>query len=314
VTPAVRFEADIGIRSGRIAAIGAPGELGGSAAEVFEAGGLHVLPGCIDGHVHLREPGLEHKEDIASGTTAAVAGGVTTVLDMPNTLPPTGSAEAVLDKRRRIESSAFCDVGVFGLIGTNNLDQLPRMAEAGVVGFKCFLGETSGGLAPPDDGTLLESLRTSARLGRRTAFHAENSAILQACAQAVRSAGRTDPLAHAEARPVIAEVEAIERVGLLASEAGAPVHIVHLSSRAGLASVRRWRDRGLDMTCETAAQYVFLSVRDMARVGSLLRVNPPLREPEDAEALLHALAHQEITCRTRLPRSSRPIFGRRALA
>src|ERR687886_603782 len=165
VTPQATYAADLGIRDEKIAAIAAPGGLDTDAEDQLDATGWHVLPGVIDGHVHFREPGLEYKEDFHTGSRAAVMGGVTTVLDMPNTLPPTATPEVVRRKQELAESKSYCDFGFIGVFVNENLDQLGAVAEAGVVGFKCFLGETIGNLPAPDDGVMLDGMRTIRDLG-----------------------------------------------------------------------------------------------------------------------------------------------------
>jgi dihydroorotase len=291
VTAHATFTADIGIVGEKIAAIG---QLDVEARDVLDATGRYVLPGLIDGHVHFREPGLEYKEDFHTGSRAAVFGGVTTVLDMPNTVPPTSTAERVAHKSALASEKSYCDFGLYGLLDQESVEQLRPMAQAGVVGFKCFLGRSTGDIGPPDDGRLLEALSLIAGLGMRCAFHAENDAILQHNIRKLQAEGRTDPLAHVEARSVIAEVEAIQRAALLASEARAAMHILHLSSREGLDIVQQWRRRGLDITCEVTPQHCFLSSEDMRQLGSLLRINPPVREALQGESLLCALADGRI--------------------
>jgi len=295
VTPHASYAADIGIRDEKIAAIAAPGHLPGGAEEQLDASGRHVLPGVIDGHVHFREPGLEYKEDFGSGSRSAVMGGVTTVLDMPNTLPTTSTGELVEQKRRLVEPKAYCDFGLFGLLVQDSVEQLEPMARAGVVGFKCFLGQSIGNIPPPDDGRLLDGMRMIAGLGLRCGFHAENDEILQHLIARLRAAGRTDPLAHVASRPVVAEVEAIQRVGLFASETETKIHVFHLSSGPGLQAVEEWRRRGVDITCETTAHYCFLTSDDMRTLGPRLRINPPVREPGHSAVLLDALAAGRIT-------------------
>jgi dihydroorotase len=164
------------------------------------------------------------------------------------------------------------------------------MAEAGVVGFKCFLGQSVGDIPAPDDGVLLDALARSAALGLRVAFHAENDQILQHRTRALRAAGRHDVLAHLDGRPALAEVESIQRVALFAAETGARIHILHLSSQEGLATVEEWRSRGVDVTCEVTPQHCFLSADDVARLGSIARINPPIRASGHGAALLDGLA------------------------
>ncbi|MBV9324310.1 MAG: allantoinase AllB [Chloroflexi bacterium] len=295
VTPRSTYAADIAVDGGRFVEIAAPGGLQSRAADdEYDAAGQFVLPGVIDGHVHFREPGLEYKEDWTSGSRAAVMGGVTTVLEMPNTLPTTSTAELVAHKRRLAESKAYCDFGLFGLVAQDNLQHLVPMAEAGVVGYKCFLGETTGHIPPPDDGTLLEAMRAVSSTGLRMGFHAENNAIMQHHIRQLKAAGRHDPMAHLDSRPVAAELEAIQRAALFARLSGIPIHIFHLSSRQGLATVDEWRLKGIDVTCETTPHYCFLTSEFMHTLGSLLRMNPPVREPGHADALLRGLVEGRI--------------------
>jgi dihydroorotase (multifunctional complex type) len=296
VTPRGETRADLGVRDGRIAAIGdlARETSGSEAAQTFDARGLYVLPGVIDEHVHFREPGLTEKEDIHSGSRAAVMGGVTTVLDMPNTLPPTDSAERVADKRERIRGRAYCDIGLFGLLSASS--DVDELLDGGVVGLKCFLGPTTGDLPPPDDAAVLRGLRQAAARGARVGFHAEDDALVQAATRGVRESGRTDPLAHVDARPIEAEVTAIERVARLAARADAAVHVFHLSTADGLRVLEAWRRRGLDITCEVTPHHLFLTSTDMERIGPLARINPPLRPAGHAEALLEALREGRIDC------------------
>ena len=285
--------ADIAITDGSIVAIEAPGTLSG-ATHTYDATGRHVLPGVIDGHVHFREPGLEYKEDFGSGSLAAVMGGVTTVIDMPNTKPPTDRAENVTQKQRLAEAHAFCDFGLIGVIVQENVGEIENMAAAGVVGFKSFLGETIGNIPAPDDGTLLEAFGVVAKTDLRYGFHAENNEILQHLIRKAKAAGRTDALAHLDTRPAIAEVECIQRVALFAKHTGAKIHIFHLSSKDGLAAIEEWRAKGVDITCETAAHYTFLSADAMTTLGSMLRMNPPVREKGHGDALLDGLASGRV--------------------
>ncbi len=297
VTPDATFPADIAIKDEKFVAIAAPGQLDLRAAEEFDATGLHVLPGVIDGHVHFREPGLEYKEDWRTGSTAAAMGGVTTVLEMPNTNPKTDTVEHVELKRRLAEEKSYVDFGIIGLLVQDSVPQLRPMAEAGVVGYKCFLGETIGNIPAPDDGMMLDGLTEIAATGLRIGFHAENNEIMQHLIRKFKAAGRTDPLAHVDSRPPIAEVESIQRMGLYARHTGAKIHIFHLSSRQGLDMIDEWRAKGVDITCETGAHYVFLKAEDMARLGSRLRMNPPVRYGSEGHGdyLLQGLRDGRVT-------------------
>jgi dihydroorotase len=293
VTPTAQGRLDIAIRDGVFAAIGEPGAFAhAEIARRLDARGLHVMTGVIDGHVHFRDPGYPAKEDFRSGSLAAVIGGVTTVLDMPNTDPPTDSAARAADKLERARG-AWCDVGLFGLVADGSVEELRPMAEAGlVIGYKAFLGPTTGGLPAPSDATLRRAMAIIRTLGMRLAAHAEDDAIVTTASARVRATGRTDGLVHPDSRPIEAEVVAIERIGALAVETGCPVHIVHLSSRDGLEAIERWRGRGVDMTCEVSANHLFLGAEEMDVVGPRMKMNPPVRSRTEGhgEALLDGLA------------------------
>ena len=294
VTSDATFDADLAIDDGKIVAIAQPGELTLEAAEVYDAAGKYVLPGVIDGHVHFREPGLEYKEDFGSGSRAAVMGGVTLVLDMPNTKPPTDTPEHVELKRRLAGEKSWCDFGILGLLVQENVDQIQPMAAAGVVGYKCFLGETVGNIPAPDDGMLLDGLREVAATGLRIGFHAENNDIMQHLIRKAKASGRTDALAHVDTRPALAEVESIQRMGLFAKHTGTKIHIFHLSSKDGLEMIDEWRAKGVDITTETGAHYSFLTSEDMRTLGSMLRMNPPVREPGHGDALVAGLVDGRV--------------------
>ena len=288
VSPWGTFEGGVAARDGIIVAVGDDRELP-PAHEVIEAAGRYVLPGVIDCHVHLREPGYEYKEDWRSGTAAAACGGVTTVFDMPNTLPITADAEGFLAKDTRASRSAHVDYGIYGLVGQENVGELERLAELGVIGFKCYMGETTGKIPPPDDGTMLAAFEIVGRLGMRVAVHAENDPILQHLVRRLKAAGRTDPLAHVESRPDVCAVEAVGRAIAIAEAAHAPLHILHESCRGSLPIIRAAKARGFDVTAETCPHYLLLTAEDMVRLGPVLRVNPPVRFAGHSEALWDGL-------------------------
>ncbi len=156
VSPESTVEALIAVDGGVIVAVGAAPTMP-DARETVDAAGMHVLPGIIDSHVHFREPGYEYKEDWRSGTAAAACGGVTSVFEMPNTHPPTGTVEELARKQEIAANGAHVDYGIYGLLDENNLDQLEPMAAAGAAGFKCFMGNTFGNLPAPSDGAMLEA-------------------------------------------------------------------------------------------------------------------------------------------------------------
>lgn len=286
---------DIGITRGRFSSLTARGEIGFEGSERnLDATGLIAMPGLIDAHVHFREPGLEYKEDWDTGSRAAVMGGVTTVLDMPNTVPPTDTHDRAREKLSIADASSFCD---FGLLGLPNADvaAVADLCGSGYVrGLKVFMGPTSGGLSAPSDAHLRAILGIAARAGMRVAFHAEDESVINEVVEAIRGSGRSDARAHLDSRPIEAEVRAIDHVGRLLSAAGARGHVLHLSSAEGVAAVRRWQAEGLDLTSETTAHHCFLNVHVYDTAGGLAKVNPPIRGKPDSSALLGALASGQI--------------------
>lgn len=287
VTHEGRMKADLAIAGEVIAAIGAPGSLG-IAKEVFDAAGLHILPGAIDVHVHYRDPGMAHKEDWDTGTAAAAMGGVTTVFEMPNTFPPTATPEALADKFRRA-STARVDFGLYGLLAEDNIDQLEGLIAGGAAAFKCFMGNTTGNLPSPSTGAMLEGFEIIAKHGHRISLHAETASIMAWRQAKLMAAGKNAPLDHLSARPAIVAIEAVQRAASLAEWTGARVHVLHISSADELRPLREAQTRGVDITGETCPCYLMLDTDDYARLGPIIKVNPPVREPHHKAELWKAL-------------------------
>ena len=278
----------IAVKDGKIAAIAADAALPRVGNEI-DAHGNFVLPGLIDCHVHFSRI-TEETEDFRSGTQAAAAGGLTTIFDMP------GSDEkAVLDavtlddKRKEAESLAFVDFGLYGGAGKGNIAKISEMAQAGAIGFKTFmLRETS--YSVDNDIQLYQVLEETARTGRPNCIHAENPDLVDYFAQRLIRAGRKDPIAHAESRPNICEVEAISRLFLLGKHSGARVHIVHMSTKEGVPILAQAKDKGQTVSAETCPQYLLLTKETMRKLGPYAKINPPLREEDDIKALWDGLS------------------------
>ncbi len=281
------ISAGIAIEGGVIVAISRDDALPDSR-ETIDATGKYVLPGVIDPHVHFRSPGYEYKEDWASGTAAAACGGVTTVFEMPNSDPPTSTVDALQIKQQIASRDAYVDYGVYGLLGQQNLGDLPGLARHGVIGLKCFMGNNPIGHI--DDGAMLEGLEIAASLGLRVTVHAENATIIERKTGRLRASGRRDPLAHLESRPAVCAVDAVERAVAFAEAAGAQVHIAHEGCKDALPIIRAAKHRGVAVTAETCPHYLLLTAEDMHRVGPVLRVNPPVRAAGHAEPLWSGLA------------------------
>ena len=285
VTATDEQRADIAVADGRIVAL-AP-DLSGTGKEEINAQGLHVFPGVIDSHVHFNEPGRTHWEGFATGTAALMAGGATSFFDMPlNSSPPTIDAKSFDLKLQAAQASSLADFGLWGGLVPGNIEQLDELARRGVVGFKAFM--SSSGIedfSSVDDLTLYEGMERAARLGRIVAVHAENSVLTSELARRAIAGGRTGVRDYLASRPVVAELEAIARAILFASETGCPLHIVHVSSGRGVSMVAEARARGVDVSCETCTHYLVLTGDDVERLGAVAKCAPPLRSQEEQDAL-----------------------------
>jgi len=292
VTDSAMFDASIAIKDGAILAIGAADAMPDSD-EVLDATGKYILPGAIDAHVHFRDPGYTHKETWETGTASAAMGGVTTVFEMPNTNPPTGTVEA-LNIKLQSAKSAYVDFGIYGLLGEDNLDQLEALIEGGVAAFKCFMGNTFGNLPSPPTGAILEGFEIVAKHGYRVALHAENASIMARRSKKLREADCCDPLAHLDARPPVVAVEAVARAAILAEWTGARIHVLHVSSGDELRPLREAKARGVDITAETCPHYLLLDEHAYTEKKSLIRVNPPVREKVHQDRLWQGVADGTI--------------------
>jgi allantoinase len=267
---------DIGVTDGLIEAV-AP-ELSGARHEVY-AGGQYVLPGGLDPHVHFNEPGRTEWEGLATGSAALATGGYTAFFDMPlNSSPPVVDGAAFDAKFSAAKLSSCVDFGLWGGLVPGRLDRLEELAERGVIGLKAFMSNSGiEEFAQVDDVTLYEGMAIAARLGLIVAVHAENDALTS------RSfgPGARDWFA---ARPVVAELEAISRALLFASETGCALHVVHVSSGRGAALIAAARAAGVDVSCETCPHYLFLTQDDVEALGAVAKCAPPVRDaPEQLE-------------------------------
>lgn len=292
VSPASTLRGNLLIDDGKVKEVILGNDRLPEAETTIDAEGLYVLPGLIDPHVHFRVPGLEYKEDFDTGSRAAVCGGITTIVDMPNVLPPTSTVEALNMKLDCAKDRSFCDFGIYAVLVEGSIPNIIPLAEAGVCGYKIFLGETIGKIPPPSDGEILDQWKVMSETGLRCGVHAEDNSILFYLRNKLQKEGRTDPLAFLESRPAVAEAEAVQRAILFAREAGSKLMIFHMSSKQAVDILRRAKAEGdVDVTGETGPHYFLFDGRDMVRMGlgSLLRMNPPVRESDHGQALFEGL-------------------------
>jgi dihydroorotase len=273
---------DVGVRDGRIVAIGSLSG-GAAAAEVIDCRGLHVLPGVIDSQVHFREPGLDHKEDLETGSLGAVLGGVTAVFEMPNTKPLTTSANALADKVTRARHRMFCDFAFYVGGTRENIDDIPMLERLeGSAGMKVFMGSSTGDLLVDDTPSLD---RIIAGLSRRAAFHAEDEDRLKA-RMGVRRPG--DPSSHPEWRDPEAALIATKRLVELAERHRRRVHVLHISTAEEmdyLADKRAWA------SVEVTPHHLTLVAPDCyERLGTYAQMNPPVRDDRHRQRIWQAIA------------------------
>ncbi|WP_425144892.1 allantoinase [Deinococcus sp.] len=294
VTPAGERRADLGITGGQLVEVGE--ELTGAATRTLDAAGLHVFPGGLDVHVHLNEPGRTHWEGFETGTRALAAGGATSFFDMPlNSSPPVLDAATFQEKRALGEAKSLLDFGLWGGLTPLNLDKLDELAGAGVIGFKAFMSNSGLDEFPAaDDATLYEGLRAAKRLGLPVAVHAESEPLTRHFSELARARGAHTAREYLETRPVLAELEAVQRALLYAGELGAKLHLVHLSSGAAVALALEARARGVDVSTETCPHYLHFTEADLERVGAALKCAPPLRPQAVQDDLWAALLRGEI--------------------
>lgn len=305
VNPHGRYAADISCVDGIVDSIRSPGSSTAADDEV-DASGLLIFPGFIDPHVHSRDPGLTHKEDFAHSSRAAAAGGITTLLEMPNSVPPVTDVTTLREKATNFGHSAFVDFGLWALsLGPANLNELPSLVHEGVVGVKLFWGYALNRVTkqlvynladeppenlilPPGNGEVYELFALMAKTGALLAAHCEDRGILEA---AQRALGR--PLSTYEdllaARPDAAEAASIALGVEISRATDCRFHVVHMASERGTAIVRQAQREGIAISAETCPQYLTLTDQDFNAIGPLMKVYPPVRRARDRDALWEAV-------------------------
>jgi allantoinase len=288
--------ANLLITGGTFAGITDPG-IRVEARNVLDLGGAMALPGCIDSHVHFMDPGFTHRETFATGTAAAAAGGLTTVVDMPCcSVPSVRDCASMENKLAAISPEAHVDFGLWGGatgedVREGRLGHVQAQAEAGVIGFKAYMTPSVPTYPRSDDAELLEIFLAVAKTGLPVGIHAENFSLCDFNVRKLQRQGRTDGPAWAEARLAMAEKVAIEMCINFAEHTGARAHIVHMSTGAGALAIEAAKRRGLPVTAETCPHYLLLNAREsMAEWGSFAKIAPPLRTPEDNAVLWEKLA------------------------
>ncbi len=279
------FHGGVVIAEGKIAAIVSDG-LQVSAPQVIDAGGKHLLPGVIDAHVHFNQPGRDHWEGYLTGSMAAAAGGVTTVLEMPlNATPPTIDEENLVRKQASVVNDSVVDYGLFGGLVDDNLAELEALHAGGGIGFKAFMSNSGVDFARINDDLLFAGLEKIGQLGNVLAVHAENEFVTGYLSGKMQAAGRTDRASWYEARPPEQEVEAIRRACYWADVTNGALHVVHVSVPEGLREIDRANAAGVKVTSETCPHFLFFDHQDYERLGPVAKCAPPIRSRAVVEEL-----------------------------
>jgi dihydroorotase len=281
-------DCSIAIENGRIFKIGKETQMP-NADEKADLRNMLVLPGLIDVHVHLRDEGKAYKEDFYTGTAAAAAGGMTTVLDMPNNDPVTMSTETLKNRMRIAERRVLVNVGFYSEF-PNNLGGVAGIVAQGAVGFKLFMARQVGGLNIDDDKALQEAFTNVGELDVPVAVHAEDKALLMSNEERLKRANRHDSTAFLKAHSERVELKAVERLLKISAQTGARLHFCHMTTEEGLKAVIEAKKSGRNVTCEVTPQHLLLSNADFERYGLMLTMMPPLRGKSHIEALWKGVA------------------------
>ena len=282
---------DIAVLNGKIAAQLTPGQ-DIDAREVIDAKGLHVFPGIVDGHCHMRDPGRMEREDFWTGTQAAAAGGITTVCEMPISIPPVYTAEILKQRAETVQPRALIDFALYGTAGFENLDEIQGLADAGAVAFKTYLHPAEPGrekeftgLICPDSGSQYEAMEAVAKTGRRHCLHCETNEMVMMFTEKMKKSGRTDGLVHTESRPAVCEDSSVALSLAIGAVVDASMVICHMSSAGAVQLVKEAKARGVDVMAETCPSYIFMSDEYLSEFGPYAKNNPPLRSEANRQEL-----------------------------
>ena len=282
----------LAIENAEIFKIGKETQMPG-ADEKIDLKNLLLLPGLIDAHVHMRDEGKSYKEDFYTGTAAAAAGGVTTVLDMPNNDPVTMSATSLRTRMSLAEKKTLVNIGFYSEF-PNNLEEIDNITAQGAIAFKLFMASQIGGLDVDDNESLLKAFRKVAATNLPLAVHAEDKVSINAAAQAFKRAKRDDLKAFLQTHSEKAELKAVERVLKIAAEAEARLHICHVTTEHCLEMITEAKQSGNRVTCEVTPHHLLLSQADFERKGTMLTVMPPLRGSHNIEALRRGVSNGQF--------------------
>jgi len=294
VTETETFSGGVAIDDGKIVEI-LPASPPRKAIKTVDLLGKAVMPGIVDGHVHLNEPGRTEWEGFTTGTMSAAAGGVTTVLDMPlNSIPYTTNRKAILAKRSAVADKAVVDFGLWGGLVDNNLADLDGLQEEGAIAFKAFMSESGVDFKYVQDDMLYAGLQWMKKSGSLLGVHAINEPVSNYIRENLIKAGRKDRRAWEEAFPVEGELEAILRAIYWAKVTGGRLHIVHVSIASGLRAIAEAQREGVKVSGETCPHYLCLNLDDFEQIGPVAKCAPPIRSQAEVDSLWQCLLNGEV--------------------
>jgi len=281
---------NIGVKDEKIISISS--EKLEEAGVIIDAKDKIVLPGTIDPHVHIRNPGKEEWETFETGTKAAAAGGVTTVIEHPISTPSVYNVKILKRRMNLASSKILVDMAFFGAAGIKHLDDIVPLSKAGIVAFKTFLHDSPKGreeefegLACPEDGDLYEVLKEIAKTNLLGAFHAENNSMINHQIEIFRKERKVTPIFHAKSRPPITEIETTSKLLFFAEETGARIQICHISHPKTVELINDAKRKGLQVIAETCPHYLLLTEEYLNKYGAYAKCNPPLRTEQERKAM-----------------------------
>ncbi|MGI6423660.1 MAG: allantoinase AllB [Tepidanaerobacteraceae bacterium] len=284
ITPEKSVKADIGIKEGKIVNISTNGDLH-HGRRILDVSGSIVMPGMIDAHVHMRAPSFSHREDFASGTAAAAAGGITTIVEMPVSKPPTSDVDTLKSRINHALNNAYIDFCFYAGAGSSNIEEIPKLAECGVVGFKTFLmppppgrEKEFYGLCTLDEKSLKELFGIIGKENLLLAIHAEDQEIIKTETELIQKSGRKDLEAFGFSRPPISEIRAVKKIIKNLGKANTKILICHVSTPEVIDNIQCAKQYGLKVYSETCPHYLLLNVEEAKKYGGFARVKPPIRQ------------------------------------
>lgn len=263
--------------------------------DVIDVSGKYLMPGVIDSHVHMWDPSpMNYREDWRCGSMAAVSGGITTIVEMPLSVPPVVDRAGFVKKKETASRESVADFALWGGLIPSCIGNLRELDELGCVAYKGFLSFANPDYPQITDGYLVEAMREAAAFGGLIGVHAENAEAAEFGVQRMIANGEMDEARYDEARPWWVEVEAIQRAALFARACGCRLYICHMSSFQGAELLRREKERGLEVTVETCPHYLIFDNTYLREKKAFAKCNPPLRDSKNVEKLWDALFAGDI--------------------